>query len=117
MLLAGTANTVCTVVFYSLMFCLSIKSTAIKHVLFIMSRHEAAMQLGVATAILCFIGYLAYLVDQTDRNPAVRDYFVYCFTYTIAQSIYTRCFNALTPIASCVLISDSLKVFLRYVYK
>ncbi|KAL9984119.1 hypothetical protein ACROYT_G006379 [Oculina patagonica] len=33
--------------------------------------HEAAMQLGVATAILCFIGYLAYLVDQTDRNPAI----------------------------------------------
>ncbi|RMX55122.1 hypothetical protein pdam_00007457 [Pocillopora damicornis] len=32
---------------------------------------EILMQLGIATATLCFVGYLSYLYDQTDRNPAV----------------------------------------------
>lgn len=37
-------------------------------------RGEILMQLGIATATLCFVGYLSYLYDQTDRNPAVRGY-------------------------------------------
>ena len=31
--------------------------------------------MGVAIALLCVVGYLCYLYDQTDRNPAVRQLF------------------------------------------
>ena len=41
--------------------------------------------MGVAIALLCVVGYLCYLYDQTDRNPAVRQLF---YALTVLNEIF-----------------------------
>lgn len=60
------------------------------NILFTIHRYEAAAQLGVATALLCVIGYLCYLYDQTDRNPAVGNLCTYSSTHKKTPAIYNK---------------------------
>ena len=47
-------------------------SLFIVSMLYFILRHQALLHMMIAFAIVGFVGYLSYLYDQTDPNPAVR---------------------------------------------
>lgn len=66
--------------------------------LYFILRHQALLHMTIAFAIVGFVGYLSYLYDQTDPNPAVRhSLFLYTMVLlagTLLDFLYTHTFQS-----------------------
>ena len=54
--------------------------------LYFIPRHQALLHMTIAFAIVGFVGYLSYLYDQTDPNPAVR-YSMFLYTIVLLAGV------------------------------